>query len=74
MFRLRRCRLGLRDPPRLSLGRHFPLWRRLERPARVCNVPVEGQPPRMPDGFRTVFDKDGGDTEVARAARLPWFF
>ena len=28
-------------------------------PCPRCNVPVEGQPPRMPEGFRTVFDQDG---------------
>jgi hypothetical protein len=28
-------------------------------PCPVCNVPSEGEAPRMPAGFRPTFDKDG---------------
>ncbi|OAF11763.1 hypothetical protein AYJ54_07845 [Bradyrhizobium centrolobii] len=28
-------------------------------PCPHCNVPAEGEPPRMPKGFRVDIDKDG---------------
>ncbi|MEH2492888.1 hypothetical protein [Bradyrhizobium sp. AZCC 2230] len=28
-------------------------------PCPRCNVPTDGEPPRMPAGFRTEVDKDG---------------
>jgi hypothetical protein len=28
-------------------------------PCPVCNIPAEGQEPRMPDGLKTEVDKDG---------------
>jgi hypothetical protein len=28
-------------------------------PCPNCNVPVDGEPPRMPEGFRTEVNKDG---------------
>jgi hypothetical protein len=32
-------------------------------PCPACNQPAEGEEPRMPDGFKTEFDKTGGVTE-----------
>jgi hypothetical protein len=28
-------------------------------PCPWCNKPAEGEQPRMPEGFKTEFDKDG---------------
>jgi hypothetical protein len=28
-------------------------------PCSLCNEPLDGKPPRMPDGFKTDIDKDG---------------
>jgi hypothetical protein len=28
-------------------------------PCPICNTPANGEQPRLPDGFKAVFDSDG---------------
>ena len=43
-------------------------------PCSLCDLPEDGEEPRMPDGFQTNFDKDGWCHSCAirrRGARFP---